>query len=111
MSGLGITVYGCEPDEADLFHALCPRFGLVPTITSDAGSEHRVISVPRNRCISVGHKSEICAGTLRALRDAGVEYISSRSIGLDHIDRRAAHHLGITVGNVVYAPDGVPTTR
>jgi D-specific alpha-keto acid dehydrogenase len=105
--GLGLTVYGCEQDEAALFDELGPRLGVVPTLTADAASEATLMAVAGNKCISVGHKSEICAGTLRALRDAGVEYISSRSIGLDHIDRRAAHHLGITVGNVVYAPDGV----
>jgi len=103
----GITVYGCEQDEADLFDERCPRFGVVPTITSDVVSESSVISVPRNRCISVGHKSEISGGLLRALRDVGVEYISTRSIGLDHIDVRAAEDMGITVENVVYAPDGV----
>ena len=103
----GITVYGCERDEAELFHQLCPRSGLVPTITSDALSEHSVISVPRNRCISVGHKSEISRPVLCALRGVGVEHVSTRSIGLDHIDLRAADELGITVENVAYAPDGV----
>jgi D-specific alpha-keto acid dehydrogenase len=44
---------------------------------------------------------------LRALRDAGVEHVSTRSIGFDHIDLAAAEALGITVENVVYAPDGV----
>jgi D-specific alpha-keto acid dehydrogenase len=107
MNGLGLTVYGCEPDEADLFDELCPRFGVVPTITTDAVSEADVISVAGNRCISVGHKSEISERKLRALKEAGVEYISTRSIGFDHIDLRAADNLGITVENVVYAPDGV----
>ena len=36
---LGLTVYGCEPDEADLFDDLAPRFGVVPTMTSAAVSE------------------------------------------------------------------------
>jgi D-specific alpha-keto acid dehydrogenase len=36
-----------------------------------------------------------------------VEYISTRSIGFDHIDLDAAASLGFTVENVVYAPDGV----
>lgn len=108
MSGtLGLTVYGCEQDEADRFHELCPRFGVVPTITSDAVSESSVISVSGNRCISVGHKSEISRTTLRALNEAGVEHISTRSIGVNHIDLHAATRLGITVENVAYAPDGV----
>jgi D-specific alpha-keto acid dehydrogenase len=107
VRGLGLTVYGCEQDEADLFNELCPRFGVVPTLTSDAASEASVISVPGNRCITVGHKAEITGPTLRALHETGVEYITTRSIGFDHIDLRAACNLGITVENVVYAPDGV----
>ena len=79
----------------------------MPTITSDAVSETNVISVPGNRCISVGHKSEISASMLRALKDTGVEHVSTRSIGVNHIDLHAAAHLGITVENVAYAPDGV----
>ena len=103
----GVTVYGCEQDEADLFNELGPRLGVTPTITNAAVSETTVISVPRNRCISVGHKSEITKPILRALKEAGVEYISTRSVGSDHIDRDAAETLGISVENVVYAPDGV----
>ncbi len=108
MTGmLGLTVYGCEQDEADLFHELGSRFGVVPTITSDAVTEGSVISVRGNRCISVGHKSEISASMLRALQDTGVEHVSTRSIGVNHIDLQAAAHLGITIENAVYAPDGV----
>jgi D-specific alpha-keto acid dehydrogenase len=36
-----------------------------------------------------------------------VEHVSTRSIGLDHIDLDAAAELGITVANAVYGPDGV----
>jgi D-specific alpha-keto acid dehydrogenase len=104
---VGVTVYGCEPDEAELFTTLSPRFGIIPTISSAPVSDSNVISVPRNRCISVGHKTELSAPMLRALRDAGVEHLSTRSIGLDHIDLDTAATLGMAVENVVYAPDGV----
>ncbi len=104
---LGITVYGCEQDEADLFHELGPRFGIAATTTSEAASEAAVVAVPWNRCISVGHKAEISRTMLHALHERGVEYISTRSIGVDHIDLDAAESLGISVGNVAYAPDGV----
>jgi D-specific alpha-keto acid dehydrogenase len=103
----GITVYGCEPDEAELFRELSPCFRIVPTITSAAVSEATAFSACGSRCVSVGHKSDLTAPMLRALRDAGVEHVSTRSIGFDHIDLDAAAHLGITVENVVYAPDGV----
>src|SRR3954471_10656065 len=90
MKRLGITVYGCERDEADLFNELSPRFGVTPTIASAAVSEASVPAVGGNRCISVGHKSEVSAPLLLALKAAGVEYISTRSIGYDHIDLDAA---------------------
>lgn len=104
---LHITVYGCDQDEADLFHELAPRFGVAPTTTRDAVSEAGIGNGPGSRCISVSHTSELSRRELRALQEAGVEYITTRSIGLDHIDLHAAHELGITVENVVYAPDGV----
>ena len=107
MTGFGITVYGCDPDEARLVRELAPTLGISATITSAAVSEVGVISVPRNRCISVGHRSELSAPVLRALADAGVEHVSTRSIGLDHIDLRAAEAARIAVENVVYAADGV----
>src|SRR5262249_48367433 len=103
----GLTVYGCEPDEAELFNELSPRFGIAPTITSAAASDVTVITEPANRCISVGHKSELTRPILRALAAAGAQHISTRSIGFDHIDLAAAETLGLTVENVIYAPDGV----
>jgi D-specific alpha-keto acid dehydrogenase len=106
-SSLGLTVYGCEPDEANLFHERSPSFGIVPTTTSAAASEQTIAAAAGTRCISVGHKSEITDPSLRALREAGVEHISTRSIGFDHIDLDAAATAGITVENVIYAADGV----
>ncbi|MDR1626904.1 MAG: lactate dehydrogenase [Spirochaetia bacterium] len=44
---------------------------------------------------------------LKALRERGVGFVSTRSVGYDHIDLRAAKGLGIRVGNVSYAPDAV----
>src|SRR5690349_21737185 len=67
---VGITVYGCEPDEADLFHAVSPRLGIAPSTTSAVVSDATVAAVAGNRSISVGHKSEITGSLLRALREA-----------------------------------------
>jgi len=104
---LRLTVYGCEHDEAALFHELAPQFGVAPTITRATVSESSGTEAPVTPCISVGHKSKISVPTLHALKERGVQYISTRSVGLDHIDLVAAETLGLTVENVVYAPDGV----
>ncbi|HEY3925507.1 MAG TPA: D-isomer specific 2-hydroxyacid dehydrogenase family protein [Acidothermaceae bacterium] len=103
----GITVYGCGPDEAAAFHEIAPRFGVTPTITQAAVSESNVEFVRGNRCISVGHKTRITNFTLRALSVAGVRYVSTRSVGYDHIDVEYAESVGICVGNVAYSPDSV----
>ncbi|GAA3205932.1 D-isomer specific 2-hydroxyacid dehydrogenase family protein [Dactylosporangium siamense] len=103
----GITVYGCEPDEAALFRELAPHLGVVPTITAAPVSEADAGLALGNRCVSVGHKTRVTGATLLALRRAGVAYVSTRSVGFDHIDVRSAQRLGIVVGNVAYSPDSV----
>jgi D-specific alpha-keto acid dehydrogenase len=107
MSSSGITVYGCEQDEAAAFHALSPRFGVVPSIVRAAVSVANAPSAPGTPCVSVSHKTEVSAPILLALKGAGVQYISTRSIGCDHIDTAAAQRMGIAVGSAAYAPDSV----
>ena len=103
----GITIYGCGPDEAVLFRRMAPRCGVTPTITEAAVSEANAELARGNQCISVGHKTRITDSTLVALSRAGVRYISTRSVGFDHIDVERAESLGITVGNIAYSPDSV----
>jgi D-specific alpha-keto acid dehydrogenase len=103
----GITIYGCGPDEAALFREMAHRCGVVPTITEAAVSEATAELASGNRCISVGHKTPITNPTLLALSRAGVRYISTRSIGYNHLDVDYAESVGISVGNVAYSPDSV----
>lgn len=107
MRNMGITVFGCEKDEARAFYELSPRFGVIPSITRNAVEACGTIPSNGNRCVSVGHKSKLTASGLAALRNAGVQYVSTRSVGTDHIDIAAAQRMGIGVGNAVYSPDGV----
>jgi D-specific alpha-keto acid dehydrogenase len=102
-----MTIYGCEWDEAALFRELTPRFGITPTITVAAVSEANIELAFGNQCISVGHKSRITNHTLLALSQIGVRYISTRSIGYDHIDVEYAERIGISVENIAYSPDSV----
>lgn len=107
MEKTGITIYGCGQDEAVLFREMAPRFGVMPTITDTAVSEDNIELAFGNRCISVGHKTQIANSTLLALSQAGVKYISTRSIGYDHINVKCAESVGISVENVPYSPDSV----
>ena len=103
----GIGVYGCGPEEAALFRQMAPQLGFVPTITEAPVSEANSALAAGARCISVGHKTRITNRTLRALSRAGVAYLSTRSVGQDHIDAAYAESVGIVVGNVAYSPGSV----
>ncbi|WEV26520.1 D-isomer specific 2-hydroxyacid dehydrogenase family protein [Streptomyces sp. 71268] len=102
-----IAIFGCGPDEAALFRELAPRFGVATTITEAPVTEANSELAKGGRCVSVGHKAPVSRATLRALGQAGVAYISTRSIGYNHIDVEYAAGLGISVGNVSYSPDSV----
>src|SRR6195256_1289245 len=104
---MGITIYGCGQDEAVLFREMAPRFGVAPTVVEAAVSEANIELAFGNRCISVGHKTQITNSTLLALGRAGVVYISTRSVGYNHINVEYAEGVGISVENVAYSPDSV----
>ena len=107
MAKIGITIYGCGQDEAVLFREMAPRFGVMPTITAAPVSEANIELAFGNRCISVSHKTQITNSILRALSQADVAYLSTRSTGYNHIDVDFAQSVGISVENVVYSPDSV----
>jgi D-specific alpha-keto acid dehydrogenase len=104
---MGITAYGCGQDEAALFREIAPRFGVMPTVTAAGPTETDAELAAGNRCVSISHKTQVTNSTLLALSQAGVEYISTRSIGYNHIDVAYARSVGVTVGNVDYSPDSV----
>jgi D-specific alpha-keto acid dehydrogenase len=86
---------------------MAPRVGVTPTITEAAVSEANSELAFGNRCVSVGHKTQVTNRTLLALSQAGVEYLSTRSVGDNHIDVNYAENIGITVGTVAYSPESV----
>ena len=107
VATIGLTVYGCGQDEAALFREMAPRLGVMPTITAAPLSEANVALALGNRCISIGHKTQVTNPTLLALSQAGVTYISTRSVGYNHIDVNYAESVGISVETVAYSPDSV----
>lgn len=107
IPALGMTIYGCGQDEAALFDDLAPRRGVVATITEAALSEANVGLARGNRCVSVGHKTPVTKATLRALSEVGVSYVSTRSVGHNHINVSYAASVGISVETVAYSPDSV----
>lgn len=90
-----------------MFRVLAPRLGLPVTVTEAALTEANVDLALGDRCVSVSHRTPVSRATLRALGRAGVAYLSTRSIGTNHIDVEYAAGLGISVEGVTYSPDSV----
>jgi D-specific alpha-keto acid dehydrogenase len=104
---MGITIYGCGQEESGLFLEMAPRFGVVPTITEAPLSEDNTGLARGNRCISIAHKTQVANAALLGLSEAGVGYVSTRSVGFNHIDVGYAESVGISVEPVAYSPDSV----
>ena len=106
MDKTKITFYGCQEDERETVCSLAPHLRVEPVFISEDVSPENA-SLANGCCVSVGHRAEIGGPTLAALKDAGVEFLSTRSIGTNHIDIAAAERLGIRIENVRYTPEGV----
>jgi D-specific alpha-keto acid dehydrogenase len=104
---VGLTIYGCEIDEAAVFRATAPRFGARLTITAAPLSADTVKLASGARGVSVSHKARVENSTLLALSQTGVRLLSTRSVGLDHIDVDYAERVGIRVESAGYSPHGV----
>jgi len=102
-----VVVFDCPDRDVELLREAAARAGVRPIITSAPVSAATAELATGIRCISISHQAPVPRSVLLALRRAGVGYISTRSIGEDHIDIESARQLGITVQNVAYSPDSV----
>lgn len=102
-----ITVFGCERDERPLFERYAARVGAKVFCVEDPLGRANARHVPLKSAISVNHKAPVDAGLIWSLQKRGVKYLSTRSIGLDHIDNASAKLAGILVESVAYSPESV----
>ena len=102
-----VTVYNCRAfDEKELFIEYAKEIGVELVLCGDAPDLDNVSLCRGSRCVDV-ITSKIDEPLIRAFHENGIEYISTRTIGYDHIDIDAAKAYGIKVGNAPYGPSGV----
>ncbi|AJM77024.1 hypothetical protein APU90_04815 [Rathayibacter toxicus] len=102
-----IMVFDCTESEAREFREESARRGIPVLLTADPLTEATAAQAYGRRCVSVGHRNRISNQTLHELSKVGVIYISTRSVGFDHIDVDYAAQVGICVENVPYSPASV----
>lgn len=102
-----VTVYSCRNfDEKELFEKYGKELGIELVLCADAPDKETAALAKGSECIDI-LTTKMSAELLKVFADYGVKYITTRTIGYDHIDVKAARELGITVANAPYGPCGV----
>lgn len=101
-----ILVYSYREDEAEYFEEFSKKYKIEIIQCKDAPSFENVGLSEGIECISIV-TTIIGAELVEKFYEAGVRFISTRTIGYDHIDTKKAQELGIRVGNVTYSPNSV----
>lgn len=102
-----VTVYNCrEFDEKELFIKYGEEMGIELVLCPDAPDQENAALAKGSQCINI-ITSKMTKELLKVFASYGVSYVTTRTIGYDHIDVPAAKELGITVANAPYGPCGV----
>ncbi len=102
-----IFAYEVRPDEVDAFGRMARIYGADIELSSE-------VPAPATAELAAGCEGVSILGQGRADRpllerwhETGVRYLSTRTVGHNHIDLDAARELGIKVCNATYPPNGV----
>ena len=95
-----------EYDEQKYVEKFARQYAFEYGFTSDYPSMDNVQLAKGYDAISI-ITNPIYPEIIKAFHDVGIRYISTRSIGYEHIDVGCARSLGLRVAHVVYSPDSV----
>lgn len=101
-----IGVYSERKDERDFFNQAASACGAELVMCGAVPDLSNYQNAAGCRAISV-ITTPIPAQLLDAFYSAGVRFISTRTVGYDHIDVAHAREIGMHIGNVSYSPDSV----
>jgi len=102
-----VVVYNCrEFDEKELFEKYGRELGIELALCPDAPDKENAVLAMGAECIDI-ITSRMPEELLKVFVGYGVKYVTTRTIGYDHIDVKAAKTLGMTVANAPYGPCGV----
>lgn len=101
-----IFVYSHRKDETEYFKKFSKKYNVEIKLCKYAPTMENAELAKGFQCISIV-TTNINDELVEKFHKLGIKYISTRTIGYDHIDIRKAKELGIRVGNVTYSPNSV----
>ena len=102
-----IYLYEVREDERDEITRQAERLGVKVSVSGDVPTLENAGRVAYCDGVSVLGQGTIDKTLLEKYASLGVRYLSTRTVGYDHIDLQAARQAGIAVCNADYPPDGV----
>lgn len=102
-----IYAYEVREDEKAAFERLMEQHGVEITMSGEGACLANADELKGYDGITMLGMNRIDRPLLEKYRDLGIRFISTRTIGYNHIDIQAAKELGIHVCNASYPPNGV----
>ena len=102
-----IYAFEVRADEMEYFEQLAAQFNVEIEINQGNFSISDLDRMEPGSAITSLGQSSFKKDALTAMKEHGINYLSTRTIGYNHIDIEAAKELGIHVCNANYAPNGV----
>ncbi|MFA9398991.1 MAG: lactate dehydrogenase, partial [Clostridiaceae bacterium] len=101
-----IFVYSHRKDETEYFEKFSEKHNVEVKLCKQEPTIENVELARGFQCVSVV-TTVINDELIEKFHQVGVKFISTRTIGYDHIDIKKAKQLGMRVGNVTYSPNSV----
>jgi D-lactate dehydrogenase len=102
-----IAVYNCREDEEEFFEKYSKEYN-VEIVPIKVDPNIKTTDFAKGcECISITSDSIITKDMLDIYKTYGVKFLSTRTVGMEHIDVDYAKSIGIGVGNITYSINGV----
>lgn len=103
-----VVCYGVRPTEVPYFTQINERFGFDLKLVSLGLNHENVEEAYGAEAVMIRGNCMADARNLRLLKEKGLQYVLTRTVGYDHVDLHAAKELGLKVARVPgYSPNAV----
>lgn len=107
VKSMKLYLYEVRDDERELIEKVSKELGVEISCSGDVPTPENAGRLSGYDAVSILGQGNISAGLLQKYSTLGIKYLSTRTIGYNHIDLAAAKALGVSVCNADYPPNGV----
>jgi len=101
-----ILAYSHRSDETEYFQEFSKKYSIEVTLCDEGPTMENAEMATGFECISI-ITTVINSELIEKFHELGVKFISTRTVGYDHINLKRAKELGIHIGNATYSSNSV----